>query len=230
VPFSVDARGITTAFGYDVAGRRVAVTNAWGALGALTNLFAYDENGNQVRATDSLGRTTTNVFDALNRQTQVLYPDLTKMQTGYDSAGRRVAETNQEGIVTLLGYDGAGRLTAVTNALGKPEQMLTQYQYDEAGDQTAQIDALGRATTFEYDGLGRRTKCTLPGTQWESFAYDLGGNLARRVNFNGVGLTNQYDALNRLTNRASSNGYVVRWSYTATGQRQTMNDPSGSTS
>jgi hypothetical protein len=40
VKFSVDARGTTNAFGYDVAGRRIAATNAWGIAGvAMINLY-----------------------------------------------------------------------------------------------------------------------------------------------------------------------------------------------
>jgi RHS repeat-associated protein len=230
VASSVDARGTTTAFGYDVAGRRVAVTNAWVTSVQMTNGFAFDPNGNQITSTDALGRTTTNVFDTLNRVVQVLYPDGTKTATGYDSVGRRVAQTNQDRIVTLFGYDGAGRLVVVTNnALSTNSQMVTRYQYDEAGNEIAQIDALGRTTSFAYDLMGRRIRRTLPGNQLETMGYDLAGNLILATNFNGVIITNQYDAMNRLTNRSSIGGYQVSFTYTPTGQRQSMNDPSGAT-
>src|SRR5207249_129116 len=39
-----------------------------------------------------------------------------------------------------------------------------------------------------------------------------------------------YDSLNRLTNRISTNGYQITFSYSPTGQRTNMTDPSGSTS
>jgi RHS repeat-associated protein len=226
---SIDARGTTNAFGYDAAGRRVAVTNAWGTSVQMTNGFAFDPNGNQIAATDALGRTTTNVFDALNRVVQVLYPDGTKTATGYDSVGRRVAQTNQDRIITLFGYDGAGRLLAVTNALDTGQQTVTQYQYDEAGNQTNQVDALGRTTSFAYDSMGRRIARTLPGNQVETLGYDLAGNLVRATNFNGVVITNQYDVMNRLVHQASVNGYAVSYTYTPTGQRLTMTDAAGTT-
>ena len=200
VRFSVDARGTTNAFGFDLAGRRVAVTNAWGTSVATVSLYGFDANGNQITFTDANNHTTTNVFDALNRQVQVQFPDGTKTSTGYDAAGRRVAETNQDGIVTLFGNDGGGKLISVTNAFGKPEQMVTSYQYDEAGNQTAQIDALKRTNTFQYDSLGRRIKHILPGNQFETFGYDLVGNLICYTNFNGIIITNQFDAMNQLTN------------------------------
>jgi RHS repeat-associated protein len=230
VQFSVDARGVTNAFGYDAAGRRTAVTNALGTVVQMINGFAYDANGNQIAFTDALGRTTTSVFDALNRVVQVSYADGTKTATGYDSVGRRVAETNQDLIITLFGYDGAGRLVAVTNAFGiTGQQTVTRYQYDEAGNQTAQIDALSRTTSFACDSMGRRIKRTLPGSQAETMAYDLAGNLIRATNFNSVVITNQYDWLNRLTNRSAANGYRLAFAYSPTGQRTNMSDSSGTT-
>ena len=226
---TIDARGMITGFGYDAAGRRLAVTNAVGITDLQTvSSYGYDANGNQITFTDAMIHVTTNVFDSLNRQVQVQFPDGTKAGMGYDVAGRRVAGTNQDSIVTLFGYDGVGRLTAVTNAFLK----VTRYQYDEAGNQTAQVDALNRTNTFAYDGMGRRIAHTMPTNSLvEWFSYDLAGNLIYDTNFNGVVITNQYDVMNRLTNRASVNGYKVSYTYNpATGQRQTMTDSSGTTS
>ncbi|HLX69591.1 MAG TPA: LamG-like jellyroll fold domain-containing protein [Verrucomicrobiae bacterium] len=221
---TVDPRGTITAFAYDAAGRRLAVTNAVGISG-IQNIssYTYDANGNQITFMDANSHITTNVFDALNRQIRTLYPDGTTNSVVYDADGRRVAQTNQNQIATLFGYDGAGRLTSVTNALNQ----VTHYQYDAAGNETAQIDALNRTNLFAYDGMGRRISHTMPGGQGEGLGYDLAGNLIYDTNFNNVVITNQYDALNRLINRASVNGYTVSYTYTLTGQRQTMTDPSG---
>ena len=148
----------------------------------------------------------------------------------FDPAGRRVAETNQDNIVTLFGYDGLGRLASVTNAFGKPEQMVTRYHYDEAGNQTAQIDALNRTNRFEHDKLGRRVARWLAdGTNVERFGFDAAGNLLRHTNFNGAVITNQFDELNRLTNRSAAGGYLVTFAFSATGQRTNMTDSSGVT-
>ncbi len=227
---TIDARGTITVFTYDAAGRRLAVTNAVGTSCASSSSYGYDANGNQITFTDANNHTTTNVFDALNRQVQVQYPDGTITGTSYDAAGRRIAQIDQANITTGFGYDGAGRLTSVTNALGTSVQTVTRYQYDEAGNEIAQIDALNRNNTYAYDCMGRRIAHTLPGGQSEGFAYDLAGNLIFATNFNHVIITNQYDVMNRLTNRASVNGYQVSYTYTITGQRATMTDPSGSTS
>ena len=79
---------LTNAFGYEVAGRRVAVTNALGSIPVSWSGYGYDANGNQIYFTNALNVVTTNVFDALNRQVQVFYPDGTKTSTAYDAATR----------------------------------------------------------------------------------------------------------------------------------------------
>jgi RHS repeat-associated protein len=228
---AIDARGMIVGFDYDVAGRLLALTNAVGAAVQMISQYIYDAEGNQTVFTDAANHSTTNVFDVLNRQIRVQYANGTTSSTRFDSVGRRVAETNQDGIVTLFGYDGAGRLIAVTNALGKTEQMVTRYQYDEAGNEVSQVDALGRTNLFSYDGLSRRVSHTMPDTSLvEQFGYDLGGNLIYQTNFLGVIITNQYDVLNRLTNRGSVNGYQASFRYNAAGQRTNMTDVSGTTS
>jgi RHS repeat-associated protein len=219
----LDARGTITAFAYDAAGRRLAVTNAVGIAGIQNvSSYGYDANGNQITFTDANIHTTTNVFDALNRQVQVQYPDGTKTSTGYDADGRSVVQTNQDGFVTRFGYDGAGRLISVTNALNQ----ITRYQYDEAGNQIFQVDALNRTNIFAFDAMNRRIAHVMPGGQTETFGYDLTGNLLYDTNFNGAVIASQYDALNRLTNRASTGSYDVNasYTYTPTGQRATMVD------
>ncbi len=229
VKWTIDARGITNAPGYDVLGRRVSMTNALGTSEQIVNRFGYDANGNQPYVTNVLGAVTTNIFDSLNRVTQVQLPDGTKMFTGFDAVGRRVAETNQDNIVSRFGYDGVGRLTAVTNAFGTAEQTVTRYEYDEAGNQLRQIDALNRTNQYAYDDMGRRISHTMPDTSLvERFSYTEMGNVRYHTNFNGVIITNQYDLLNRLTNRVSGS-YQVQYSYTTNGQRQTMIDASGTT-
>ena len=215
--------GFTTRFEYDVAGRRTAIINAL----SQTNRYGYDNNGNQTIAVDALNRTNRYDFDRLNRQGKVTFPDTTFEAYGYDGLGRRIAVTNQANIVARFGYDSLARLTGVTNNWGTGASNWVTYAYDEVGNQTNQVDALGRMTLFEYDAVGRRSRSIQPGGQSEGFGYDAAGNLTRHTNFNLVVITNQHDALNRLTNKSSAGSYNIAVSYTATGQRQTLADSSG---
>jgi RHS repeat-associated protein len=229
VAYTVDPRGVTNAFGYDGAGRQVAVTNALGiaALQAV-NRYSYDAAGNQTNMVDALGRTTTYIYDALNRRTQTIYPDGTRQITGYDVLGRRIFETDRATNTTRFAYDGLGRLRYVTNALNH----VTSYTYDENGNLLTQTDAKNRVTAFEYDALSRRTKRVMPGGEAESFGYDAVGNLLAHTNFNGLVLTNKYDSMNRLLSRhIATNGQALEtYGYSASGQRITMANASGTNS
>jgi RHS repeat-associated protein len=230
VRFTVDGRGVTNAAGYNVAGQRTSQTNAWGTAQQNVTGASFDANGNEIYSTNALGVVTTNVFDPLNRPVETDYADGTKTSTGYNAGGQRVAETNQDGIITLFGNDGAGRLTSVTNGFGTTNQAVTRYVNDEAGNPVAQIDALNRTNRFEADAMGRRTKHILPAGQSESWGFDVAGNEIRHTNFNGAVLTNQFDSMNRRTNVSSIGGYSVRFGYSPTGQRTNMVDQSGTTS
>ena len=227
---SIDSLGNITAYGYDVAGRRLTVTNGLGSPVQMTNADSYDANGNQVTMTDGNGHTTTSVYDALNRQVQTLYADGSSNSLAYDAAGRKVMEINADMVTNLYGYDGSGRLTRVTNGVNTAEVMVTRYQYDEAGNETAQIDGLNRTNLYQYDAMSRRLWHELPTNSLvERFNYDLAGNLILQTNFNGAVITNQYDGLNRLTNRMSVGGYAASFGYVNTGQRLWMSDLSGYT-
>jgi YD repeat-containing protein len=224
---TVDACGVVTAFEYDTAGRKIAVTNAVGTAVQSTNIYTYDQNGNQITFTDANNHSTTKVYDALNRQVQVQYQDGTASETVYDADGRSIAQTNQDKIVTLFGYDGAGRLVAVTNALGQ----VTQYRYDEAGNEIAQIDALGRKNTYAYDSMGRKVLHTLPGlsagqsaqNQTEGWTYDFNGNQITYTNRSGAVIYSVYDEMNRLTNYYDGDSeFDYDYTYTPTGQRASM--------
>src|SRR5262249_15287308 len=148
--------------------------------------FVYDANGNQTGFTDALGRITEYEYDERNRCVRVIHPPAngTSAQryielSAYDALDRRVAETNQEGIVTRYGYDGLGRLTAVTNAASTADEMVTLYEYDDAGNllkmtdanQSSKPSSQQKHSLFTYDKLGRRIKHVLPEGQSESFFY-----------------------------------------------------------
>ena len=225
---TVDELNNTNRFDYDpncgCSGRKADVIDP---LGHVTH-YTYDEDANQKTMLDALGRTVTYIYDGLDRPVQTIFPDGTKTLTTYDAVGRRIAETDQNTNTTFFAYDALGRLVAVTNALGK----VTSYGYDEMGSIIAQTDANQHTTTFEYDDMGRRTKRTLPGNQVETYAYDLTGNLTNKVDFNGHAIGYAYDSVNRLLTKvpdASFSAPPVAMTYTATGQRATMSDASGTT-
>jgi len=165
------------------------------------------------------------------RQTRTTYPDQSFSLTGYDALGRMTSKTDQASVVTGYGYDNLGRLTSVTQDVGGLN-LVTNYGYDELGNRVAQTDAAKRTTKYAYDQLGRRSQRTLPLGQAESYGYEANGNLSSKTDFNGKTTTYSYDPTNRLLTKtpdASFNASPVTLTYTATGKRQTMTDPSGTT-
>jgi len=59
----------------------------------------------QTTFTDGLGRITTTVIDVLTGQVQTVIPGWNQRWYGLRRDGRRVAETNQDSIVTDFGYE-----------------------------------------------------------------------------------------------------------------------------
>jgi YD repeat-containing protein len=74
VAYTVDARGVTNAFGYDAAGRRVAVTNALNTPQPQIMRYEFDAAGNLLTQADGTGRFVEHEYDALNRRLRTLWP------------------------------------------------------------------------------------------------------------------------------------------------------------
>ena len=94
--------------------------------------------------------------------------------------------------------------------------------------------AYERATDYAYDGLNRPRKetqypswPTTSPTLATSTTYDANGNVTSVAKPDNTTLSYTYDALNRLTNRLSPS---VTYTLDADGNRQTMADPTGTTS
>jgi RHS repeat-associated protein len=237
---TVDANTNVTTYGYDDANRRTSIIEGDGANEARTTTFGYDAAGNQISVTDGKGNVTYYDYDALNRQYRIRYPDNTQELSAFDGNGRVTDKYDQAGQHTLYGYDELGRLRHVYQAYDTL-QLHTSYEYDEVGNRISQTDATTVHTTkFAYDKMGRRQSRTLPdGASTESYAYDNNGNLKTRTDFNGHQTQYFYDTLNRLTCKtpssspdqatACADARAVNFTYTATGRRATMTDPSGTT-
>lgn len=216
-----DERGNTTRHEYDAVGRLIRKINA---LGHVTSM-AYDERGRLNAETDPRGYTTSYEYDPMGRRTRTLFPDGTSQRMEYDAAGRMVAVFDQENRPKYFAYDCNGQLIEVRDALNQ----VTAYSYDEVGNQVAQVDANGNVTSFGYDSMGRQTSRTLPLGATERKVYDAVGNLTRWTRFDGDSATSVYDSMDRVIERRYSDGRMVGFSYTATGQRATATDSSGTT-
>jgi YD repeat-containing protein len=240
---STDANNHTTTNVYDDSGRRVGMIDALGQ----SSSYQYDANGNLRYFTDAKGRTTEHQYDLLNRRVATIHPAadldvngdgiigtgesnvITTTLTTYDELGRRVHETDANARTKRFVHDQLGRLTHVVDSANQ----VTAYTYDELGNQLTQTDANNHTTSYRYDDLGCRTRRTLPLGQVETVLYNAVGNVSQRTDFNGKQTTYGYDALNRLLTRTGNHANAaasnVAFTYTPSGQRETMTDASGVT-
>jgi RHS repeat-associated protein len=225
---STDERGNTTRYEYDPnCGCSTRRTKVIDALNNITS-FTYDANDNQVTVTDPNNNTTRFEYDLLNRRISVIFPDDTHTLTSYDTRGQINKKVDQAARTTQFEYDKSGKLEKVIDAAGN----VTRYSYDELGNRTTQTDALNHTMRYEYDSMGQRVKRVLPLGMSEAYSYDAIGNLTSRTDFKSKVTTYTYDSMDRLVRKTPDSSLgepAVSFSYTATGQRASMVDASGTT-
>ena len=208
----------TDAFGYDVSGNLVAVTNAAGE----TLETQYDGLNRPVSTQDALGNVRQTGFDLLDRVTSTVDPRGKVRTKSYDTLGRSVCAVRPSGAAERFGYDGLGNLVAITNAEGHVYAMscdalgrrisaidatghlVETNAYDGAGNLVSQTDGNGATVAYSYDICGRLvTRTAADGV--DAFAYDEVGNLVAASNAVAVE-TFAYDLRDRLTNAITQVG------------------------
>jgi len=185
----VDASNQRYEFVYDALGRRTQEKK-----GTATMTFVYDAAGNRSQRTDYNNAVTNYTSDALNRLTNISYPDLTAATYGYDELSRLTTATNPNGTVTIA-YDNRSRVSSVTDVFGQ----VVSYAYDASSNRT-QLSLNGATNaSYQYDALNRLTQLTDNAGLAFTFGYDAANKLTSRIAPNGITATEQYDDLDRLT-------------------------------
>ncbi|MGC8990757.1 MAG: hypothetical protein ACP5MD_11580, partial [Verrucomicrobiia bacterium] len=232
--------GTTTNY-YDNLDRLYAVENAAGLL----LWAAYDSYDRIILHTDSNGLTVTNSYDGLGRLVRrTTLADNGTESWGYSfGLSSPASYTNQVGNVTLWAYDAAGRKTneiqvgVFTNSFAwTPGDDLASLSDGKGNTTSWKYDSEGRVTEKWYQGqttadllywynangwLTCRFTRTGTGSNTNgyttSYSYDAVGNLTQ-INYPAgtASVTNQYDALNRLTNRLDGLGQT-KYTYAVLG-------------
>ena len=199
--------------------------------GNVTDVFV-DGNGNGTAiTTGSNGSTTTDtedihtryIYDALNRQTQVIYnygdgvfdvnaPDQdVTTRTAYNLAGNVQRTLDPANRTTWMCYDALNRLTVqVVDALEDP--CLVNFGYDYVRPANATSDQV-IITKYYYDALGRLTHSIDPLGRRIQYSYDALQRTTQTIeNFTGTGTFNQLIPDQNVTESIAYNrlGWVLQ--------------------
>jgi RHS repeat-associated protein len=233
-PFS----GSTAVTGSTYPSTNYACATATPPAGAQENtLYTYDNNGNLLTARDPLAHQTGSIFDALNRLTQVLDPNLGTSIYAYDAANNLTQVTDPRGNATAYAYDGLNNLAQQLS----PDTGTTTNTYDAAGNLLTKTDARGAMATYSYDVLNRVTQVvysrSATPSETHTFTYDSGTNALGRLSAisDPTGTTSyQYDSHGRVTQKqatiitgAGNKTLTTGYTYNAAGQLTQLTYPSG---
>jgi YD repeat-containing protein len=205
---------------HDAQGRTVAEIDAEGFLTERV----FDANGNVTQTVRYATRVSATALAQISATTTVAgirpasTPEDRSTTVVYDKLNRISQQTNYEGTVTQYAYDSVGNLVSTTAAAGTAEARTLNARYDiqgrligelsgvgsallTGGQTQAQIDAIwaqyGLAHT--YDAAGRRTSTTDAYGNRTLFLYDPEGHLTHTVNALGEATEQKYNTLGQLS-------------------------------
>jgi RHS repeat-associated protein len=155
----------------------------------------------------------------------------------YTNNGKLQTLTDGENNKTTYVYDGFDRLSqtqfpsstkgAGTSNSGDYEQLY----YDAGSNVTSRRTRSGILINYGYDNLNRLTAVSSSGLSDRAYTYDLlNHQLTATFQSGGLGITNSYDALGRLTstsNNLSGTAQPLSYQYDLAGQRTQMTYPDG---
>jgi YD repeat-containing protein len=245
-----DVADVTTYTYYDATdsdlGKRGGIASITDALGHITQITAYDLNGNPLTIVDPNGVSTELSYDLRQR--------LTSRKTGseqssyqYDAVGQLVKSTLPDGSYLQFVYDDAHRLTEVSDALGNRVvytldamgNRIKEESFDPAGqlsttrqrvfdalNRLAQdIGAQGQVTAYEYDANGNQTKITSPLNQVTQASYDALDRLIAVVD-PGQGSTQyDWDGRDQLVQVTDPRGLITRYGKDGLGNTLQQSSP-----
>ena len=168
--------GHVTQHQYDLAGRQIAVTQAYGTANATTTSYTLDAAGRKTAETDALGHVTSYTYDNAGNLTSVSGVK-GNFQYAYGNARNQVAMADGKGNTTQYQYDARKRLTVTTY----PDTTTKTNAYDGPGNLVSVTDQAGNQVEYSYDAANQLTgvvQVSSPNTNANTtlYGYDALGN------------------------------------------------------
>jgi YD repeat-containing protein len=206
-------------------GKRGNLATVTNAAGHLTQITAYDGNGNPLTLIDPNGISTTLTYDLRQRLTGRTVGSESTTYT-YDAAGQLTQITRADGQSLSYTWDAAHRLTDVSDSLGN----TVHYTLDAAGNRTQEDvkdpqGTLARTRKHEYDALGRLAKDIGAQNQSTLYEYDANGNRTKVTDPLNHSTLSAYDGLNRLIRLTDPGSGVTQYSYDGQDHLTQVTDP-----
>ncbi len=228
-----DPNGNTTHYQYNDSGWLVQKTDALGK----STVYDYDWNGNVTKVTDPLGASTYYAYDNDNRlvYTADALGSLTK--NVYDDNGRVVQTTHYAHAIAIPSEELSLADSAAAVVADAGHDTAQRFIYDDDGRLVFTLDAIG-STATAIGVADEPGTVTTAGYSVTERVYDGNGNVVRRIAYaNAVtpialteaavhsavaaaaaatrdeGVTNVYDARNRLEASVDTAGAVRTYAY-----------------
>ncbi|MFI7272337.1 HYD1 signature containing ADP-ribosyltransferase family protein [Streptomyces sp. NPDC049879] len=215
-------------------GHHIAVTTTGRRITRLTLLsdpahpvllrYAYDTRGDLSDVTNTSGLPLTLTYDNHHRLTGWCDRNSTWYRYAYDDAGRCVATTGQDGVLSSrVAYDTDAHRTLFTDALGN----TTTYQFDDCHQLRTVTDPLGNTSHHTWDRYDRLLTHTDALGHTTAYRYDEYGSLAAVVRPDGHQVTVRADARGLPVEVTDADGTVWRRAYDGRGNRTELVNPAG---
>lgn len=244
------------AFDYDVLGRVIETTSAYGLDQAISESLTYTANGRPETLTDGEGNTSELAYDPFDRTHRLYYPDSSTgdpsttdyEQYTYDAGSNVVEFRDRSGGEFETWYDNLNRPYAYTppgvgtremtyDNLGRMLSLLTtdiyswnfSWTYDALGRQLTESNGALGTLTSQYDLAGRRTRLAWPDAFYATYDWDVYGALLEVEESGTTSLAAYtYDNLGRRTAVTRGNGVSSTYTYDPVSRLATLShNPAG---
>jgi RHS repeat-associated protein len=144
--------------------------------------------------------TVTYHYDSDERLTEIVWPDNTNEQFGYNADDRQTTYQDENGHTTTTAFDVLGRIVSVTNAAGG----VTSTTYDKDNNVLTTTTPQNEATSDQYNARNELVQQTLPAPVTGGTApvlawtYDANGNALTFTDSLNEVTSMTWDKMNRM--------------------------------